>query len=121
MAHVNRRAFMTASMASAVAPSVARAQAPSTNGMAWATMSRAERDAAYDNGAAVSDSSQIVERWVAASTTFRGQRSQHIDLAYGPGERNSGIVKAFPASLKGCWRTVGQPRYPVTRWLPPRV
>ena len=88
MAHVNRRAFMTASMASAVAPSFARAQAPSTNGMAWATMSRAERDAAYDNGAAVSDSSQIVERWVAASTTFRGQRSQHIDLPYGPGERN---------------------------------
>lgn len=88
MAHVNRRAFMAASVANAIAPNFALAQAPSTNSVAWATMSRAERDAAYDNSAAVSDSSQIVERWVAASTTFRGQRSQHIDLAYGPGERN---------------------------------
>jgi len=88
MTHVNRRAFMAASAASAVAPHLARAQAPNTNSMIWATMSQAARDAAYNNGAAVSDSSQIAERWVAASTAFRGERSQHIDLAYGPGERN---------------------------------
>jgi arylformamidase len=45
-------------------------------------------DAAHNVGAAVSDSAQIAERWVAASTTFRAQRPQPIDLAYGPGERN---------------------------------
>ena len=56
--------------------------------MAWRTMSRAERDAAYNNAAAVAGSSQIVERWVAASAHLRAQRSKHIDLSYGPGERN---------------------------------
>jgi arylformamidase len=88
MAHFNRRAFVTASAVSAVVPNVARAQAQSTNSMAWGAMSRAARDAAYNVGAAVSDSAQIAERWVTASTTFRAQRPQHIDLAYGPGERN---------------------------------
>src|SRR5215468_3970899 len=56
--------------------------------MAWRTMSRAERDAAYNNAAAVAGSSQIVERWVAASAALRVQRSKHIDLSYGQGERN---------------------------------
>jgi len=51
-------------------------------------MTRAERDAAYNNGAAVGDSAEIIERWIAASATFRSQRPQHIDLPYGPGERN---------------------------------
>jgi len=51
-------------------------------------MSRAERDAAYNNAAAVAGSSQIVERWVAASAALRAQRSKHIDLPYGQGERN---------------------------------
>jgi hypothetical protein len=81
MANVNRRAFMAASAASAAVPHLARAQAPNTNSLVWGTMSQAARDAAYNNAAAVSDSSQITERWVAASTTFRGQRPQHIDLA----------------------------------------
>jgi acetyl esterase/lipase len=51
-------------------------------------MTHAARDAAYNNSAAVSDSAQIVDRWVAASAAFRSQRPQHLDLAYGPGERN---------------------------------
>ena len=75
MVHVNRRAFVAASATAAAVPHLARAQAPNGNGMIWATMSQAARDAAYNNAAAVSDSSQITERWVAASTTFRGQRS----------------------------------------------
>ena len=56
--------------------------------MTWRMMSRAERDAAYNNAAAVAGSSQIVERWVAASAALRAQRSKHIDLPYGQGERN---------------------------------
>jgi len=51
-------------------------------------MTRAARDAAYNNGAAVSGSTEMVESWVTASAAFRAQRPGHIDLAYGPGERN---------------------------------
>jgi acetyl esterase/lipase len=51
-------------------------------------MSSAERDAAYNNGAAVRDSSEIIDGWVAASKCFRAERPEHLDLAYGTGERN---------------------------------
>ena len=63
--------------------------------MAWETMSRAERDAAYNNGAAVSGSADIIERWIAASAKFRAERVRHLDLAYGPRERNKWDL--FPA------------------------
>jgi hypothetical protein len=52
-------------------------------------MTHAVRDAAYNNSAAVSDSSQIIDRWVAASAAVRSQRPKHLDLACGPGERNN--------------------------------
>jgi len=84
MAHVHRRTFMAASVAATVAPNLSCAQGAD----AWGTMARGERDAAYNNGAAVSGSAEIVNTWIAASATFRSQRAQHIDLAYGPGERN---------------------------------
>ena len=51
-------------------------------------MTRTARDAAYNNAAAVGGSTQIIDGWVSASATFRSQRSKHVDLAYGPGERN---------------------------------
>jgi arylformamidase len=51
-------------------------------------MTLADRDAAYNNNAAVSDGEQITERWGAASARIRSQRPQHIDLPYGGGERN---------------------------------
>jgi acetyl esterase/lipase len=63
--------------------------------MIWATMTRAARNAAYNNSEAVSDSSQIIDRWVAASAAVRSQRPKHLDLAYGPGERNKWDL--FPA------------------------
>ncbi len=56
--------------------------------MAWETMSRAERDAAYNNGAAVSGSTQIIEGWIAASAKLRRERRRRLDVAYGPRERN---------------------------------
>jgi acetyl esterase/lipase len=56
--------------------------------MDWGTISSAARDAAYNNGAAVSDSTQIIEGWIAASKRFRAERAQHLDLAYAAGERN---------------------------------
>jgi len=89
---MKRRQFLQASglgfAATVIAPGVARAQAPVANTMAWGSMTRAARDAAYNSGAAVSGSAQIIDGWVAASATFRSQRSKHVDLAYGPGERN---------------------------------
>ena len=51
-------------------------------------MSSAARDAAYNNGAAVSGSAQIIDGWIAASRRFRAERPEHLDLAYGAGERN---------------------------------
>ena len=51
-------------------------------------MTRADRDLAYNNGAAVPDSAQIMERIIAASTNLRAQRSKHIDVSYGEGARN---------------------------------
>jgi arylformamidase len=92
---VHRRAFMIASTTSVVMPDLAHAQTATANIMAWGTMTRAARDAAYNNSQAVSDSAQIVNRWVAASATFRSQRSKYLDVAYGPGDRNKWDL--FPA------------------------
>ena len=95
MGVVHRRAFMAASAATVVAPNLAHAQTASANNVGWATMTHAARDAAYNNSAAVSDSARIVDRWVAASAAVRSQRPKHLDLAYGPGERNKWDL--FPA------------------------
>src|SRR6476620_2190131 len=54
----------------------------------WETMTQAARDAAYNNGAAFPDGTQLIEGWIKASALLRSQRSQHIDLPYGPRERN---------------------------------
>ena len=76
-------------------PNLANAETPTASNMAWGIMTRAARDAAYNNSQAVSDSAQIVNRWVAASATFRSQRSKQLDVPYGPGERNKWDL--FPA------------------------
>jgi acetyl esterase/lipase len=86
---------MAASAASVVMPNFANAQTPTANDMAWGTMTRAARDSAYNNSQAVSDSAQIVNRWVAASTTLRSQRPKQLDVPYGAGERNKWDL--FPA------------------------
>ena len=95
MGFVHRRAFMAASAASVVIPNLAQAQTSTGSNVTWGTMTRAARDAAYNNSQAVSDSAQIVNRWVAASATFRSQRSKQLDVPYGPGERNKWDL--FPA------------------------
>ncbi len=55
--------------------------------MSWASMSQAERDAAYDNVAAVADSMLLVAAGRAAAAPYRAARSGHLDLPYGPRER----------------------------------
>lgn len=86
---------MSASAATvAGAPMLLRAQA-STIDADWAAMSRAARDAAYNCGKAVPDSAQIVDGWIKASAQIRAQNPKHLDLPYGPGERNKWDL--FPA------------------------
>jgi acetyl esterase/lipase len=51
-------------------------------------MDRAALDAAYNNGAAVADSAQIVADWEARSARLRAKHPEGMDLRYGPEERN---------------------------------
>jgi hypothetical protein len=51
-------------------------------------MDRATLDAAYNNGAAVKDSAQIVAGWETRSARLRAAHPEGMDLRYGPDERN---------------------------------
>jgi acetyl esterase/lipase len=62
----------------------------------WGALSRAERDAAYNNTVAVADSAQQVARWTAASAEWRAAHSGHLDIPYGPRERTKWDL--FPAA-----------------------
>jgi acetyl esterase/lipase len=53
----------------------------------WSTLSQAERDAAYNNNAAVADSVALIERRNAASLAFRSAHAGGLDVPYGPGAR----------------------------------
>ncbi|MGE0226218.1 MAG: alpha/beta hydrolase [Acetobacteraceae bacterium] len=64
--------------------------------MNWGTMSRAERDAAYNNTGAVADSATLNAAREAASYAFRAEHPGHLDCPYGPRERNR--IDLFPAA-----------------------
>jgi arylformamidase len=64
--------------------------------MNWGMMSRAERDAAYNNSDAVKNSPALNEARIAASAAFRQAHAKHLDLRYGPRERNTWDL--FPAA-----------------------
>jgi arylformamidase len=64
--------------------------------MNWGTLSRAEQDAAYDCIAAVPDSMALNAARAEASAAFRAAHAGHLDLRYGPRERNTWDL--FPAS-----------------------
>jgi arylformamidase len=51
-------------------------------------MDRAALDAAYNNGAAVRNSAEIVTDWQARSDALRNRFPAYMDLRYGPAERN---------------------------------
>jgi arylformamidase len=63
--------------------------------MNWGMMTRAERDAAYNNTDAVKNSAELNEARIAASAAFRTAHPGHLDLRYGPRERN--VWDLFPA------------------------
>ncbi|WGF90883.1 alpha/beta hydrolase [Marinivivus vitaminiproducens] len=62
----------------------------------WAALSRAERDAAYNNNAAVPDSADLIARRDEASAQFRAAHPGGLDKAYGPYERNA--FDLYPAA-----------------------
>ena len=64
--------------------------------MNWGALSRAERDAAYDNTGAVRNSPALNAARAEASVAFRAAHPEHLDLRYGPRERNTWDL--FPAS-----------------------
>lgn len=54
----------------------------------WRSMSREQLDAGLNNGVAVSNSAEISAGWVKRSETMKAKYPAHLDLSYGPAERN---------------------------------
>jgi len=54
----------------------------------WRTMSQEERDRGFNNGVAVPESVATVAGWEQRSADMRKRYPDHIDLRYGPRERN---------------------------------
>ncbi len=54
----------------------------------WRTMSQQERDLGLNNGVAVPESAAMVTGWEQRSAEMRKRYPAHIDLRYGPRERN---------------------------------
>lgn len=98
MAIVDRRAFMVATAAAAVAPSTGAGAREGARIMDWETMSLAERDAAFNNTAQVGPevARKITADWTAASAALRAKHPQHLDLPYASGARTKWDL--FPAS-----------------------
>lgn len=53
----------------------------------WGELSQSQRDAAYNNSAAVKGSDDYRERWIAASQAYRTVHPEHLDIPYAPRER----------------------------------
>ena len=53
----------------------------------WATMTQADRDAAYNNNGAVANSPALIEARNAGSKAYRAANSSALDIPYGPGDR----------------------------------
>lgn len=62
----------------------------------WDTLSQAERDAAYNNNAAVANSAALVEGRNSASLSWRSSFPAKLDLAYGPRDRMA--MDLYPAA-----------------------
>ena len=54
----------------------------------WRAMSQQDRDLGLNNGVAVAGSADMVAGWEQLSAKMRVRHSSHLDLRYGPRERN---------------------------------
>ena len=61
----------------------------------WAALSQTERDAAYDNNAAVKNSAALIAERNQASETLRASRNAFLDVPYGDRERTK--IDLYPA------------------------
>jgi arylformamidase len=97
MTTFDRRSFMTATAAVVSAGTVAEAR-ECTRTYDWETMSLDERNLAFNNVAQVTPefAGKKTEEWTAATAKLREQHPQHLNLAYGPKERNKWDI--YPAS-----------------------
>ena len=64
----------------------------------WAALSQTERDAAYDNNAAVKNSAALIAERNEASATLRASRKSFLDVPYGDREKTK--VDLYPAADK---------------------
>ena len=64
----------------------------------WAALSQAERDAAYDNNAAVKNSATLIAERNQLSETLRASRNSFLDVPYGDRERTK--IDLYPAAEK---------------------
>jgi arylformamidase len=64
----------------------------------WRTLSREQLDLGLNNGVAVAGSGDMVGGWERRSAEMRAQYSDHLDLRYGPRERNR--IDFFKAAEK---------------------
>ena len=64
----------------------------------WAALSQAERDAAYDNNAAVKNSAALIAERNQLSETLRASRKSFLDIPYGDRERTK--IDLYPAADK---------------------
>jgi hypothetical protein len=71
----------------------------------WETMSLEDRNLAFNNVAHVTPefAQKKTEEWTAATRKLREQRPQHLNLAYGPGERTSGTCTQRPTLRHPVW------------------
>jgi arylformamidase len=65
----------------------------------WRGMSQEDRDLGLNNGVAVSGSAEIVAGWERRSAEMRKRHPEHLDLRYGPRERNH--IDFLKAAEKG--------------------
>jgi arylformamidase len=68
---------------------------PRTN---WTALSQAERDAAYDNNAAVKNSATLIAERNRLSEALRASRNSFLDVPYGERERTK--IDLYPAADK---------------------
>jgi arylformamidase len=64
----------------------------------WAALSQAERDAAYDNNAAVKNSAALIADRNQRSEALRASREAYLDIPYGDRERTK--IDLYPAADK---------------------
>ena len=61
---------------------------PPFDALDWRSMSQQDRDRGLNNGEAVAGSAEMVADWERRSAEIRKRYPQHLDLRYGPRERN---------------------------------